>query len=126
MWNWFHHHCERIPWIGGQGASAEPQFQNWWFWTLNTSNFVFEFWSNLHILNLTRQSANEAKLNLTKHIPLNEREHRYSLSNWLLSFNIVLGVDIYRFWGCCVQIVWGRYFKLKSWLESGKALGIIV
>lgn len=64
---------------------------------MNTSNFVFEFWSNLRILNLTRQSANEAKLNLAKHVPLNEREHRYSLSNRLLSFSIVLGVDIYRF-----------------------------
>ena len=31
--------------------------------------------------NITGQSANEVKLNLTKHIPSNEREYCYSLSH---------------------------------------------
>ena len=34
--------------------------------------------------NITGQSANEVKLNLTKHIPSNEREHCYSIRHRLL------------------------------------------
>ena len=43
-----------------------------------------------------------------------------------LHFSIVLGADIYEFWEYWVQIVWGKCFKLNSWLELTKTLGIKV